>query len=451
MLEELRSLREKDAAALRDKFVEVDNLKNEVERLAGEVEVLRGVVEEGLRERRRLGREVSADTSVGPEDRGMSIDDNEGDEEHAAAQVHIEEESGASDLEITRPDANANTVTNDDDPWSIDGSSRANTTANPLNNDGDVPTGIVRIDRTNTASPLLVSPRPRLNSPILQRVTAQPRSAEEEGNSDDDQESVADLGRETRSRPVPATPPSHLPPRAPAPTPFHAAIGQDAAAPRQRPDEDQNRTRRMSNESEYQSRKNDGMIHETPFPQIRGEYLEQLFFSAPEHDARTCTACTRRRRPANAHALKGEGHNGELNCCNGDELEDGEDDDNSIAQLLPSRYDRFLKTRRGKETYQPRHVGGSGERKRQAAGADDEGFADGSSEDGQASARPRRTRRDRGKQRAREFEELQQTARNVNEPEVPPPQTVVTRVIRELEDDFTHYKRFVFFGSVFFL
>jgi hypothetical protein len=50
MLEELHSLREKDAAALRDKFAEVDNLKNEVERLAGEVEVLCGVVEEGLRE-----------------------------------------------------------------------------------------------------------------------------------------------------------------------------------------------------------------------------------------------------------------------------------------------------------------------------------------------------------------------------------------------------------------
>ena len=49
MLEELRSLREKDAAALCDKFAEVDNLKNGVECLAGEVEVLHGVVE-GLQE-----------------------------------------------------------------------------------------------------------------------------------------------------------------------------------------------------------------------------------------------------------------------------------------------------------------------------------------------------------------------------------------------------------------
>jgi hypothetical protein len=44
---------------LHDKLVEADNLRNEVERLTGEAEVLRGVVEEGLRERRRLGREVS--------------------------------------------------------------------------------------------------------------------------------------------------------------------------------------------------------------------------------------------------------------------------------------------------------------------------------------------------------------------------------------------------------
>jgi hypothetical protein len=74
----------------------------------------------------------------------MSVDKNEGDEEpadHVAAQVNIKEESGASDLEITRLVANANTITNDDDPWSIDGSSLANTTANPLNNNGDAPTG----------------------------------------------------------------------------------------------------------------------------------------------------------------------------------------------------------------------------------------------------------------------------------------------------------------------
>jgi Centrosome localisation domain of PPC89 len=33
-----------------------------------------------------------------------------------------------------------------------------------------------------------------------------------------------------------------------------------------------------------------------PFPQIRGGHLERLFFSAPEHNAKTCTVCHRRRR-----------------------------------------------------------------------------------------------------------------------------------------------------------
>ena len=33
-----------------------------------------------------------------------------------------------------------------------------------------------------------------------------------------------------------------------------------------------------------------------PFPQIRGGHLERLFFSAPEHNAKTCMVCHRRRR-----------------------------------------------------------------------------------------------------------------------------------------------------------
>ncbi|RPD54654.1 hypothetical protein L226DRAFT_90071 [Lentinus tigrinus ALCF2SS1-7] len=59
LLLELRSLRDSDARALAEKGKEVDKLRQEVERLAGEVEVLRGVVEEGLKERRSF-REQSA-------------------------------------------------------------------------------------------------------------------------------------------------------------------------------------------------------------------------------------------------------------------------------------------------------------------------------------------------------------------------------------------------------
>ena len=54
LLEELRTLRDTDVRALKDKSREVDSLRREVERLGGEVEVLRGVVEEGLKERREI-------------------------------------------------------------------------------------------------------------------------------------------------------------------------------------------------------------------------------------------------------------------------------------------------------------------------------------------------------------------------------------------------------------
>jgi len=71
----------------------------------------------------------------------------------------------------------------------------------------------------------------------------------------------------------------------------------------------------------------------------------------------------------------------------------------------------------------------------------DEGFADGSSEDGHGSV-PHPGRKDKGKQRAAGFEEGGERAKTAGESGLPP-QTVVTRVIGELEDDFTHYKRFV--------
>ncbi|KAF8672534.1 hypothetical protein AX14_005551 [Amanita brunnescens Koide BX004] len=77
----------------------------------------------------------------------------------------------------------------------------------------------------------------------------------------------------------------------------------------------------------------------------------------------------------------------------------------------------------------------SGERKDDPEGTD-EGFADGSSEDGPA---VHGGRKDKGKQRAVGFEEVREMAETAGESGLPP-QTVVTRVIRELENDFTHYK-----------
>lgn len=110
---------------------------------------------------------------------------------------------------------------------------------------------------------------------------------------------------------------------------------------------------------------------ESAFPQIRGARLERLFFSAPEHNAETCTVCHRRRRRRPA-------------------------EDEQAATWL-----REHQQHRAEDT-------------------DDEGFVE-----GPENARDRRAYATRA------------TGDRV------PPQTVLARVLRELEDDFTHYKRCV--------
>ncbi|KAF8522190.1 hypothetical protein BU17DRAFT_44955 [Hysterangium stoloniferum] len=113
----------------------------------------------------------------------------------------------------------------------------------------------------------------------------------------------------------------------------------------------------------------------TPFPQIRGSRMERLFFSAPEHNARTCHICHRRRRRDNEIRVPQA------------EVED-EDEGEDEAGLIRS-YLRYKERRRKNE-------------------ANDTG-------PGQKNG----AERDTGK-----F----------------PPQTILAKVIRDLEDDFSHYK-----------
>jgi hypothetical protein len=121
----------------------------------------------------------------------------------------------------------------------------------------------------------------------------------------------------------------------------------------------------------------------TPFPQIRGGHLERLFFSAPEHNAKTCTVCRRRRRP-------------------------------DSPSWIPRRKDRDLRP--------------------QVDDADrDEGFVEGP--DAQPNVKEKRREHVAFSQDASQW-------RHRGECDGLPPQTVLARVLRELEDDFTHYKRF---------
>lgn len=135
---------------------------------------------------------------------------------------------------------------------------------------------------------------------------------------------------------------------------------------------------------------------ETPFPQIRGERLERLFFSAPEHNAKTCTVCYRRRhrdRPSSPSWVKHRQH---------------------------------------------RHP--QAEEEEEEEEEEDEGFAEGS-DDVPVPPEFKGKQRDVGAGQGHvTFSENPAYWRQAGQKEGLPPQTVVMRVIRELEDDFTHYK-----------
>jgi hypothetical protein len=76
------------------------------------------------------------------------------------------------------------------------------------------------------------------------------------------------------------SPPVDTRSRTPAPQPT-------SSAPNPRPGtNDTPRRREKSRES-----------HSPPFPQIRGEHMERLFFSAAPHDEQTCTTCHRKKSP----------------------------------------------------------------------------------------------------------------------------------------------------------
>jgi len=372
LLHELRTLRESDVQAMQEKSTEVSRLREEVERLAGEIEVLRGVVEEGLRER-RAAREAS-----------MSQNESEEEEEQI-------EHSRKDDSEAPEPF----------DPHSIPGSSRdeghtllANRTS--------------RTDRATVGSATPSAPpvpaaneRDRfIDDEELERISAEIEDRRSENSADsagtsqlqslfvsaeqDTQYSRQEVSRRNADITVPefeedeeedqevqsislnrstASTRHQQPARPSAPTPGHAArvVHQEQAA-------------------------EEG---EAPFPKIRGARLERLFFSA-EHDAGTCTMCSRRRRRPGG---KPAGANG--------------------RPLSPSWLPNQLA-----HTHHAGHRHGHDE--------DDEGFEEGSDNSPRTT-----TRQERADGKRREGGGRDRL----------PPQTVLARVIKELEDDFGHFKR----------
>ncbi|KAJ7505466.1 hypothetical protein B0H11DRAFT_1978869 [Mycena galericulata] len=396
LLTELRKLRERDSRALKEKSVEVDRLRQEVERLGGEVEVLRGVVEEGLRERRAVRDAVDLSEAQSVADIAMSADL---DESSLEEEYPPEEEQEEADEE---PLDDRSSMEEDDeseaepfDPLSIQGSSRENAGGNT------VPDRTMRTDHaTRGSSSNSATPGRFIGDAELARIAA---DVEERGSN-----LSSGSYRERSHAPSPPLRQQQSPhrratveevsdagtevPRLPTTT---ARPGPSHSQPQPQPRRPSSYPARPTGPTPSRARQNaQSVAPETPFPQIRGAHLERLFFSAPEHNAKTCTVCCRRRGP---------------------EMQ-------APASWLPSRMERDFRARM------------EAAREEESDG-DDEGFVEGEEE---VEAERARDAKWRGKQRDPGDGDANYEA--VARKAGLPPQTIVARVIRELEDDFTHYK-----------
>jgi len=358
LLDELRSLREADKNTLRRKVHEVDLLRREVEKIAGEVEVLKGVVEEGLRERRERSLSHPHDDS-----RGHEVDDQrtDGDNDEAEGeQKSLDAQQDADDDEIEDIQtelacrALQGRATRTD--YATFGSSPSPGYGN------------------NTQRFVEDSELERISAELEERRSERSRSSSRLGSSVSSNgshraPSVASSVDSARNSLI-SPPPSE---RAAAPDNLQQRRRRAVASPVPQPLHDP----RPPAPTPAHARERHHTV-EVAFPQIRGARLERMFFSAPEHNSKTCTVCNRRRhrqvapRPLWYPASKG--HN--VTVADANEEDEGFGEGSII---------------------------GDGER--HEAGGVNLDFLNGDPRDGRL-----------------------------------PPQTVLVRVLRELEDDFTHYK-----------
>ncbi|KAI0689700.1 hypothetical protein BC835DRAFT_1308236 [Cytidiella melzeri] len=384
LLQELRTLRDSDVRALKEKSSDVDQLRQEVERLGGEVEVLRGVVEEGLKERREI-REMSMENSRSPgsiRQQPATQSEDEGEDVLSVSNLEDQTASGRSSP-----------------------SPRPSPVRKPISD------GTIQTDQATMGSP---KPGPSNSQPfvtsqdlnrILEEVSERRSERSASGVMDSSQHSSGNSLRGPSSSRASSSSVSHsqnsfrrssfriesdesgsesvaetAPPRKDigrsSPSKDQPACRATGRRPVERESAGQDRRPASPTATRPSSRAGPaGSGAEAPFPQIRGEYLESLFFSAPEHNANTCTVCHRKQR-----------------------------------------------ARSGRPTTARSSWAGPGQCH---DGEDDEGFAE-----GQEDAHLAGTRRNaKGKEREK-----------IDHDDRVPPQTVVARVLRELEDDFTHYK-----------
>lgn len=335
---------------MREKSAEITRLKNEVERLAGEVEVLRGVVEEGLRER-RAAKEATLLSSQ--QDELMHHDLAEEDEEDEYQDEELESEAEDPGLSYASHGAMNRTLRTDRATEGTSGGIQTYETRAPgaqfLDSaDYDRISAEINDRRSEySASEDL--------SQFSQSPSPSPKSRRHRGKTDGD---LSLVGR-----------------RAGSPDPLIDYEEEDEPGPSTRP------------------RAATGFYPEVeePFPKIRGQRLERMFFAAPEHDAKACSTCNRRRRESDEHPVSHAWRHRRAAA----RSRHGSDEDEGFAE--------------GSENLNPHHQHHHGQPAR-------------------------------GKRRERSIQDINQVPA-VARQEGLPPQTIVARIIRELEDDFTHYKR----------
>lgn len=377
-------MRDADTEALQAKSEEVNILKEKVEGLVGEVEVLKGVVEEGLKERRML-REQTITSKEDEQETGRTSQavhgsqvpqspEEESKEPSEESQDESEDESvedsiSASRSLLIRPSPAAD-KTSRTDYATVGTQSQA---TRPFVTDEELERISVELSerRSERSRASSVASSVKSLPKSLTYVTERPVSPFLRGSA---QSAPPDLARsEHRSSPEldPRIPdPRYRVSRTTAPGPSRTTIRApiDPHAPHQDHMEDEAQVHDALEE-----------LENGPFPQIRGERLERLFFSAPDHNAKSCSVCNRRKRS----------HEDRVN--------------GKRPSWLLSRFATDMRSRMP-------HVGVDG---------DDEGFVEGLEE------------------------EIMARERRLQERDRDPPHIVLMRVVRELEDDFTHYKGYV--------